>query len=228
MSFWSERCFIVASWLSQHLSVKKTKNEKNKALEIVLQQTQLRSKAFLIRPKCARSRVWSNFSDQIDLWLDHLQTVVQTVVRSNCRPYPVISVWEHTGVRSIGSVQKAIWVWNSNWEIDLLPGWQKKMCLLHRPISIHTLQNCLTSKHCWPTSEHTDGLTHQHNHGHNSVSSSVANHKQLYHQLKQINGSFQFCPSPQCFYATPPPQLQIICCYIACYYVKNSMCTWGA
>ena len=87
-------------------------------------QTQLRSKSPLIRPKCARIRLWSDFSDQIDLWSDHLQTIVQTVVRSKFLPDPVISFWEHTGVRSTGSDQKPIWVWTSTWgsiETKLLP-----------------------------------------------------------------------------------------------------------
>ena len=100
MGLWWERCFLAASWQSQHLSVNKNKKiEKNNALEMVLDQTQLRSKTFLIRPKCAwsgydqtqlrsksalirpkctRIRLWSDFSDQIDLWSDHLLTIVQT------------------------------------------------------------------------------------------------------------------------------------------------------
>ena len=78
-------------------------------------QTQLRSKSALIRPKCAQIRLWSDISDQINLWSDHLQTIVQTVVRSNFLPDPVISVWEHTGVRSTGSDHKQIWVWTSTW-----------------------------------------------------------------------------------------------------------------
>ena len=135
-SLWS-RCFNVASWLSQHLSVKKQKMKK-KALEIVPDQTQLRSKSFLIRPKsarrvydqtqlrsklplirlkCARNRLWSDFSDQIDLWSDHLQTIVQNVVRSNFRPDPVISIWEHTGVHSTGPDQNSIWAWTSTWVV---------------------------------------------------------------------------------------------------------------
>ena len=79
-------------------------------------QTQLRSKSPLIRPKCARIRLWSDFSDQNDFWSDHLQTAVQTVVRSNFRKDPVISVWEHTGVRSTGSDHNSIWVWTSTWD----------------------------------------------------------------------------------------------------------------
>ena len=78
-------------------------------------QTQLRSKSPLIRLKCDRIRLWSDFSDQNDLWSDHLQTMVQTVVRSNFRKDPVISVWEHTGVRSTGSDHNSIWVWTSIW-----------------------------------------------------------------------------------------------------------------
>ena len=80
-------------------------------------QTQLRSKSPLIRPKCARIRLWSDFSDQNDLWSDHLQTMVQTVVRSNFRKDPVISVREHTGVRSTGSDHNSIWVWTSTWVV---------------------------------------------------------------------------------------------------------------
>ena len=69
----------------------------------------------MIRPNCARIRLWPDFSDQNDLWSDHLQTMVQTVVRSNFRKDPVISVWEHTGVRSTGSDHNSIWVWTSTW-----------------------------------------------------------------------------------------------------------------
>ena len=80
-------------------------------------QTQLRSKSPLIRPKCARIRLSSDFSDQNDLWSDHLQTMVQAVVRSNFRKDPVISVWEHTIVRSTGSDHNSIWVWTSTWAL---------------------------------------------------------------------------------------------------------------
>ena len=71
----------------------------------------------MIRPKCARIRQWSDFSGQIDLWSDHHQTIVRTAVLSNFRPDPVISVWEHTGVRWTGSDHKPIWVWTSTWDI---------------------------------------------------------------------------------------------------------------
>ena len=81
------------------------------ARSIIYGQTEARSKPILIRPKCARIRLWPDFSDQIDLWSDHLQTIVQTVVRSKFRPDPVILVWEHTGVRSAGSDHEPIWAW---------------------------------------------------------------------------------------------------------------------
>ena len=54
MNLGSERSFIVASWQCQNFSVKKSKNEKNKALEMVPDQTQLSSRTFLIRTKYAR------------------------------------------------------------------------------------------------------------------------------------------------------------------------------
>ena len=101
----------------------------------VYDQTQLRSNALLIRPNCART-----LYDQIQLrsnslWSDPsaLEEVMirlsrpkwplirpspdhdQTVVRSKFGKDPVISVWEHTGVRSTGSDQKSIWVWTSTW-----------------------------------------------------------------------------------------------------------------
>ena len=100
-------------------------------------------KLVLIRPKCARigynqTQVRSNppisdFSDQIDLWSNQLQTMVQTFqinftshlsisrlwYRVRCarhfHPYLVISVWKHTVVRSTGSDYKSIWVGTSNW-----------------------------------------------------------------------------------------------------------------
>ena len=105
----------------------------------VYDQTQLRSNALLIRPNCART-----LYDQIQLrsnslWSDPsaLEEVMirlsrpkwplirpspdhdQTVVRSKFGKDPVISVWEHTGVRSTGSDQKSIWVWTSTWAISL-------------------------------------------------------------------------------------------------------------
>ena len=124
---------------------KKKKMKKNNAIEMVpdqtklrsktvvirpkcarrgYDQTQLRSKSPLIRPKCAQIRLWSDFSDQIDIWSDHLQTIVQTVLRSNFLPDTVILVWEHTGVRSTGSYHKPIWVWTSTWVTIILKiGW---------------------------------------------------------------------------------------------------------
>ena len=128
MSLWSESCFLAASWQSQHLSVKKTKKLKKI----------MRSKWSLIRPNCVWRHLWSN---PIALEVASDQTKVrsnppmirlfrpkwplirpspdrdQTVVRSNFRKDPVISVWEHTGVRSTGSDQKSIWVWTSTWVI---------------------------------------------------------------------------------------------------------------
>ena len=43
--------------------------------------------------------------------------MVQTIVRSNRFPDPVSSVWEHTGVRSIGSDHSSIWVGAETLEI---------------------------------------------------------------------------------------------------------------
>ena len=154
-------CCLLAEPTSLSNKIKTKKKEKNKALEIVSDQTQLRSKAFLIRrkcarrsydqtqlrskaplirpkcarrgydqtqlrsksplirPMCARIRLCSDFSDKIDLWSDHRQTMVQTVVRSNFHPDPIISVWEHTGVLSTMSDHKPIWVWTSTWVVIL-------------------------------------------------------------------------------------------------------------
>ena len=107
----------------------------------------------MIRPNCARNCLWSDFSDQIDLWSDHLQTMVQTVVRSNFRPDPVISVWEHSSVRSTGSDHKPIWVWTSTWVLMPSSAWRLglrahflryqnqvflgKMFFLHNCISVY-------------------------------------------------------------------------------------------
>ena len=100
----------------------------------------MRSKWSLIRPNCVWRHLWS---DPIALEVASDQTKVrsnspmirpfrpkwplirpspdhdQFVVRSNFRKDPVISVWEHTGVRSTGSDQKSIWVWTSTWVIGL-------------------------------------------------------------------------------------------------------------
>ena len=53
----------------------------------------------------------SDLPDRIDFWSDWNQTMVHTIVRSNCFSGPLILVWEHTGVRSIGSDHSSIWVW---------------------------------------------------------------------------------------------------------------------
>ena len=60
MSLWSERCFMAASWQSQHLWVKKKTKQKKKIIEMVPDQTQLRSKTLLIRPKMRSKRLWSD------------------------------------------------------------------------------------------------------------------------------------------------------------------------
>ena len=140
------RTLLCGCFLAEPTSISK-KNEKNNEIEMVPDQTQLRSKTFLIRPKCARKgydqtqlrsksalirpkcariRLWSDLSDQINLWSDHLQTIVKTVVRSNFLPDPVISVWENTGVRSTGSDHKPIWVWTSTW--DVKSPWVRAHC----------------------------------------------------------------------------------------------------
>ena len=38
-------------------------------------------------------------------------------MHSNFGPDPVISVWEHTGVRATGPDHKRIWVWTSSWAV---------------------------------------------------------------------------------------------------------------
>ena len=45
--------------------------------------------------------------------------MVQTIVRSNRFPDPVILAWEHRGVRSIGSDHSSIWVWTKTWDTYL-------------------------------------------------------------------------------------------------------------
>ena len=120
MSLWSESCFLAASWQSQHLSVKKNKKmRENNALEMVPDQTQLRLKTFMIRSNCSNPPMIRLFRPKWPLIRpspDH----DQTVVRSNFRKDPVISVWEHTGVRSTGSDQKSIWVWTSTWVAEII------------------------------------------------------------------------------------------------------------
>ena len=155
MSLWSERCIIVASWQSQHPSIKKTKNWKNKALKIRPSrpnrplirpnpdhgpdykdfdqtfQTELTSDQTEPRPWPRLKRIWWDRPDRTDLWSDRNQTMVQTIVRSNRFPDPVISVWEHRGVRSIGSDHSSIWVWAKTWEVIV--------CLLNTPVERSTL-----------------------------------------------------------------------------------------
>ena len=120
MGLWSEHCCIVASWQSQRPSIKKNKkNWKNNALEIrpsrlnwpmirpnpdLAQdykdcdqtfQTELTSDRTKPRPWSRLWRLWADRPDRIDLWSDQNQTIVQTIVRPNRFPDPVILVWEH-------------------------------------------------------------------------------------------------------------------------------------
>ena len=118
------RMLLYCCLLTQPTSLsKKTQNwKRNKALEMVPDQTNCVQKHIwsdpsaleevMIRPNCARIRLWSDFTVQIDLWSVHLQTIVQTV-RSKCRPDPVVSVWERTSARSTGSDHKPTWIWSS-------------------------------------------------------------------------------------------------------------------
>ena len=102
MSLWWERCFIVASWRSQHPSIKKTKYWKYNALEIRPSrpnwplirpnpdhgpdykdcdqtfQTELTSNQTEPRPWSRLKRLWSDPPDRIDLCSDQTQTMVQT------------------------------------------------------------------------------------------------------------------------------------------------------
>ena len=80
-------------------------------------QTELTSDQTKPRPWSRLKRLWSDRPDRIELWSDRNQTMVQTIVRSNRFPDPVISVWEHRGVRSIGSDHSSIWVWTKTWDV---------------------------------------------------------------------------------------------------------------
>ena len=69
MSLWSERCFIVASWQTQHPSIKK--NKKNEKI--------MHSK--------------TDLPDRIDLWSDRTQTMFQTkktMIRPSRPNWPLI------------------------------------------------------------------------------------------------------------------------------------------
>ena len=70
--------FFVASWQSQHFSVKNNKNEQKNPLEMVSDQTQLRSKPSRIRRLPSGSDLWSYYY----------------ALKPN--PRPCILVWEQT------------------------------------------------------------------------------------------------------------------------------------
>ena len=75
--------------------------------------------ALMIRLKLRLfSRLWLYLSEGTDLWSGLNQIMVQTIVRSNRCPDPVISVWEHTGVHSSGSDHSSMWVWTSSWGVQ--------------------------------------------------------------------------------------------------------------
>ena len=84
MSLWSNRCFILASWQSQHLSVNK-KYEKISRSKLSLIRPNCVQKHFwsdpnaleevMIRPNCTRSRLWS---DPIALEVGSDQTQVRS------------------------------------------------------------------------------------------------------------------------------------------------------
>ena len=74
-------------------------------------QTELTSDQTEPRPWSRLYELWSDRPDRTDFGSDRNQTMVQTIVRSNRFPDPVISVCEHTGVRSTGSDHSSIWVW---------------------------------------------------------------------------------------------------------------------
>ena len=74
-------------------------------------RTKLTSDQTKTRPCCRLWRLWSDRPDRIDLWSDRNQTMVQSIVRSNHFPDPVISIREHTCVSSIGSDHSSFWVW---------------------------------------------------------------------------------------------------------------------
>ena len=102
-------------------------------------QIQVHSRRPLMRLKCARIRLWSDFLDRSNLWSDFPdrcdlwpdlqdrinhqsdlnQIMAQTILRSsNHCPDSVILFWEHTGLRSRGSDNSSIWVWTSTWLIS--------------------------------------------------------------------------------------------------------------
>ena len=127
MSLWSERCFIVASWQSQHLPVKNTK-WKNKALGFVPDQIQLRSNPPL----------WSDFSVRIDLWSDPLQTMVQifqtkitsdqTISRPSSRLY-CVSNFEKITTSLISSDFSLVQVTGKWWRFFVVFRYRHYACL---------------------------------------------------------------------------------------------------
>ena len=110
-----------ASWYSRFRSRPKLSYDQTIQTEMTSDQTlqtKMSSDQTEPRPWSRLKRLWSDRPDRIDLWSDRNQTMVQTIVRSNCFPDPVISVWEgNTGVRSIGSDHSSIWVWTKTWDI---------------------------------------------------------------------------------------------------------------
>ena len=82
MGLWSERCFVAASWQSQHLSVKKNWKKVMRSKWSLIRHNCVRKyfwsdpsalKEVMIRPNCGRSGLWSDKS-----------ALEEVMIRPNC------------------------------------------------------------------------------------------------------------------------------------------------
>ena len=80
-------------------------------------QTQVSSKRLWSDSSALKAQIHYDQTLQTKLTSNHTisRPWPRMLVRWNFRPDPVISVWEHTDVRSTGSDHKSIWIWTSIW-----------------------------------------------------------------------------------------------------------------
>ena len=124
MSLWSERCFIVVS--GRAIMSRSKKKQKKRWKWSLIKPNRVRKHFWsdpialepsMIRLKCDWIRLWSFFRPNWTLTRPTPDHGPATVMRWNFRLNPVISVWEHTCVRSIGSDLKTFWVCTSTWAV---------------------------------------------------------------------------------------------------------------
>ena len=113
MSLWSEQIsFLGSQHRHHHLFIGKNWKQcwnwhliRLRALESDYDQTQVRSK-----------RLWSDFSDQIDLWWDRTHTMVQTI-KNMIRTSRQIDLWSDQTQTMVQNIKTMIRPFRPNWPL---------------------------------------------------------------------------------------------------------------